>query len=72
MELKVKDAWVSTVVRLFVDPWIAMITLPPLAGPLHWHVLAQLGYWQWVLLVIGIQALWGTDHVEYILKGKEK
>lgn len=72
MELKVKDAWAYNLVRLFIDPWIAMLSLGALSGPLHWRVLAQLGYWQWVLLVIGIQSLWGTDHAEYVLSFKKE
>lgn len=48
----------STIWRIFGDSFISMIVSGALGHQLNIRFLLHLGYWNFVLICIGLQALW--------------
>jgi hypothetical protein len=54
--------------RIFFDPWIAMLAAGAIGTRMHIPFLVHIGYWDFVLLVIAIQALSPIHHTRYRVK----
>jgi hypothetical protein len=49
--------------RVTFDPWIAMLAAGALGHQLHIAFLLKLGFWQFVLICIILQALWPSGTI---------